>query len=225
MKSDHEALQVSLNYQFSNEALLVQALTHKSANVHNNERLEFLGDAILGFVVADLLYIRHPKAREGELTRRRANLVNGQALAKIAKTFNLGDYLILGSGEKLSGGFRRTSILANCFEAILGAIYLDKGYDICREKIQTWFESYIEKDANSKVMKDAKTCLQEWLQSRKLALPDYTVSDIRGLQHEQIFTVTLTVAGLSQSVVAEGTSRRIAEQNAAKQFLEIVKDD
>lgn len=219
------ALQAHIDYQFDQVNLLVQALTHKSASVHNNERLEYLGDAILGFVIADLLYSRHPKAKEGELTRRRANLVNGKALAELAKSLELGEYLILGPGEKLSGGFRRTSILANCFEALLGAIYLDKGYEACRRKIMTWFARQIEEDAHSKVMKDAKTDLQEWLQSRKFALPKYTVSDIRGLQHEQTFTVMVTVDGLAHSIVAEGKSRRVAEQEAAKQFLELVRND
>lgn len=226
MKQDKlEQLQTRISYVFADIALLSQALTHKSAGAHNNERLEFLGDAILGFIIADLLYQKHPKAREGILTRRRANLVNGRALAKMGKSFDLGDYLILGMGERLSGGFRRESIIADCFEAVIGAIYLDRGYETCQEKVATWFENAILQDAQTEVEKDAKTELQEWLQSKKMSLPIYTVSDIQGLQHEQIFTISLAVEGFDNRIETKGNSRRIAEQKAAKLFLEQVKNE
>tara|TARA_R110002110_G_scaffold404606_1_gene623070 strand:- start:79578 stop:80255 length:678 start_codon:yes stop_codon:yes gene_type:complete len=216
-------LQTRINYSFNDVSLLKKALTHKSAGVHNNERLEFLGDSIVGFVVADLLFHHHPKDKEGTLTRRRANLVNGRALAQMGKQFNLGDYLILGMGEMRSGGFRRESIIADCFEALVGAIYLDKGYVTCREKVNEWFAEAILQDAQTDVEKDAKTELQEWLQSQKMSLPVYVMSDVRGLQHEQIFTITLTVEGFDKRIETEGNSRRIAEQKAAKLFLEQVK--
>lgn len=222
MKSFNE-LQAEIDYVFSNSALLAQALTHKSAHIQHNERLEFLGDAILNFIIADLLFMRFPNAKEGELTRRRANLVNGRALSKKAKCFNLGEYIHLGMGEKLSGGFRRDSILANCFEALLGAIYLDAGYDVLREKIKVWFALDIENESKIAPEKDPKTVLQEWLQAQQKPLPCYQVIQVDGPQHEQIFSVQLCVDGEASPIIATGESRRIAEQRAAKKFLERVK--
>lgn len=216
-------LQVEIEYTFNNQELLTQALTHKSAHIQHNERLEFLGDAILNFVIADLLFKRFPKAKEGELTRRRANLVNGRALSEKAKAFNLGEYVRLGTGEKLSGGFRRQSILANCFEALLGAIYLDADYEVLRNKIETWFEPEIENEAKMAPEKDAKTILQEWLQAQQRPLPQYQVTHVDGPQHEQIFSVQLSIEGVEPPITATGGSRRIAEQRAAKKFLEQVK--
>lgn len=217
------SLQKQIQYSFQNQKLLLQALTHKSANSKNNERLEYLGDAILNFIIADLLYLKFPHAKEGELTRRRANLVNGRALGEKARHFDLGEYLQLGTGEKLSGGFRRESILANCFEAILGALYLDGGYLVCREKIEIWFADDIENELKTAPEKDAKTVLQEWLQAQQKALPVYQVINIEGPQHEQIFSVRLCVEGLDNPITAFGESRRIAEQRAAKVFLEQMK--
>ncbi|MGE4348368.1 MAG: ribonuclease III [Candidatus Berkiella sp.] len=217
------SLQKQIQYSFENQKLLLQALTHKSANSKNNERLEYLGDAILNFIIADLLYLKFPYAKEGELTRRRANLVNGRALGEKARHFGLGEYLQLGTGEKLSGGFRRESILANCFEALLGALYLDGGYLACREKIETWFADELENELKTAPEKDAKTVLQEWLQAQQKSLPVYQVINIEGPQHEQIFSVQLYVEGLHDPIVASGESRRIAEQRAAKIFLEQVK--
>lgn len=216
-------LQKQIQYSFENQKLLLQAFTHKSANAQHNERLEYLGDAILNFIIADLLYLKFPYAKEGELTRRRANLVNGRALGEKARQFDLGEYLHLGTGEKLSGGFRRESILANCFEALLGALYLDGGYSVCRQKIEIWFADDIENESKTAPEKDAKTILQEWLQAQQKALPVYQVIHIDGPQHEQIFSVQLYVDGLDNPIIASGASRRIAEQRAAKIFLEQVK--
>lgn len=222
MNKTNTELQAVIAYEFKTPALLAQALTHKSHSGLHNERLEFLGDAILTFVIADLLYDAFPRAKEGELTRRRANLVNGRALSNKAKQLMLGQYIQLGQGEKLSGGFRRESILANCFEALVGAIYLDGGYDLCLAKIKQWFAEDIQQEQNKKSVKDPKTVLQEWLQARKRALPEYTVIDIVGPQHDQTFHVALSVAGEEEPINASGRSRRIAEQKAAQQFLQQV---
>lgn len=220
-----EDLQTILQYRFHSKALLVQALTHKSHSAQHNERLEFLGDAILNFVIADLLYQKFDHAKEGELTRRRANLVNGKALSKKAKEFNLGAFLLLGQGEKLSGGFRRQSILANSFESIVGAIYLDGGYERIREKLEQWFAAEIALEAQTTPEKDPKTVLQEWLQGQQRPLPQYQVISVDGPQHEQSFCVQLVVDGFDAPIVASGGSRRIAEQRAAKQFLQQVSQE
>lgn len=215
-------LQATIGYRFADETLLEQAMTHKSYCAQNNERLEFLGDSILTFIIADLLYGAFPKAKEGELTRRRANLVNGRALCQKAKELGLGDYILLGQGEKLSGGFRRQSILANTFEALIGALYLDGGYTACREKIEAWFADDIVNERNNTSEKDAKTVLQEWLQAQQRPLPSYQIVSIEGPQHDQVFSVHLFVDGIDEPIPATGGSRRIAEQRAAKKFLEQV---
>lgn len=214
-------LQKKLGYQFGDEQLLVQALTHRSCKGQHNERLEFLGDAVLSMVIAEALFQNFPKTREGDLTRMRASLVKGVTLAEIAKELSLAEFLRLGPGELKSGGARRESIQADAVEAILGAIYLDGGIDACRARILQWFGSRLH-TIEPGVQKDSKTLLQEFLQGRRLALPHYEVIEIRGEAHDQSFTVKCTVAGLSP-VIAEGSSRRKAEQDCAHLVLEQLK--
>ena len=216
-----EALSRKLGYHFSNPGLLECALTHRSAGSYNNERLEFLGDAILNFLVADELYQRFPSASEGELSRARANLVNGSALAVLATAYNLGDFLRLGSGELKSGGFRRESILAGTLEAVIGAAYLDKGFDACRTLVQALYRERLATISPETHPKDPKTRLQEYLQAHKRPLPFYTVTAVEGDAHLQIFKVECVIEGLSPCR-GEGNSRRVAEQNAAQQALRLL---
>ena len=217
------ALERKLNYYFKDKALFIQALTHKSANYKHNERLEFLGDAVLNVVIADLLYQQFSEATEGELTRARASLVNKTTLFEIAREFLLGEYLYLGIGEQRSGGFRRESILADAFEAILGAIYLDSGYAACYRCIENWFKSRIDILKPQEQEKDPKTRLQEWLQASQQPLPKYQVVSIVGEPHSQIFTVSCEVETLGLQVEGTGVSRRYAEQEAARKILESIR--
>ena len=210
---------MKLDYAFRDEALLQLALTHRSAGRPNNERLEFLGDALLGALVAELLFEVHPQASEGELSRLRAQLVNGPALAVIAREMGLGEALRLGPGELKSGGFRRDSILADAFEAVLAAVYLDGGFGACRTLVQQWFAPRVA--ALPKAAKDAKTRLQEWLQARALPLPSYELLDSRGEEHARIFEVRCAVSEPRPlSAQASGSSRRQAEQEAAQAVLD-----
>jgi len=209
----------SLGHTFHDEALLQLALTHRSAARENNERLEFLGDAILSFVISTELYRRFDAIDEGTLSRLRASLVKGETLAVLARGLELGDYLQLGSGEMKSGGFRRASILADTLEAIFGAIFLDTDIATVQRVILDLFRERLDSVDPSRALKDPKTRLQEYLQSRTLPLPEYAVTDIRGKAHEQKFTVSCSVQGLSETVIAEGSSRRKAEQAAAQEAL------
>jgi ribonuclease-3 len=215
-----DQLQQALAYQFKDINLLSQALTHRSKGSTNNERLEFLGDAILGFIAADLLYSQFQQSPEGHLSRFRASLVKKETLAALAREFSLGDYLRLGSGELKSGGFRRDSILADGMEAIFGAMYLDGGLKNVRKLIERCLSSRLDRLSAESDMKDPKTRLQEYLQARRLDLPDYTVTETLGDDHEQEFEVQCKVAGLAQPIKGVGSSRRKAEQAAAKQALE-----
>ncbi|WP_329740527.1 ribonuclease III [Dyella sp. A6] len=203
-----------LTYRFRDPALADLALTHRSAGKPNNERLEFLGDALLGAFVAEMLYEAHPNASEGELSRLRAQLVNGQALAVIARELELGDRLKLGPGELKSGGYRRDSILADAFEALLAAIHLDGGLEACRATVRELFSHRI--DALPRSSKDAKTRLQEWLQGRGLPLPQYELKDCRGEEHARTFDVSCAITE-PLAIIADGSgsSRRAAEQQAA----------
>lgn len=214
-----------LSYTFKNEKNLVAALTHRSASKQHNERLEFLGDAILGMVIAKALYLQFPKQSEGQLTRMRSSLVKGDTLADMGREFELGDLLILGPGELKSGGFRRDSILEDAVEAIIGAIYLEAGMDTSETLILKWFDSRIKLLDPEAVSKDDKTRLQEFLQGNKKPLPIYEVTDIKGKSHDQTFVVTCTVEGLEQALVGKGNSRRKAEQRAAKQAFEKLTHD
>ncbi|MBS0286140.1 MAG: ribonuclease III [Proteobacteria bacterium] len=220
-----EVLERHLGYVFTNKALLLQALTHKSAHHLNNERLEFLGDAILNFVVADLLFSQFTQATEGELTRARASLVNQDSLHEIALTLSLSDYLNLGLGEQKSGGHRRGSILADTLEAIICAIYQDSDFTIVRAFIERLFITKIAELNLEEQEKDPKTQLQEWLQGQRKALPKYHIVSMIGEPHAQTFIVRCEVEGIMQVVEGIGSSRRIAEQIAAKKMLEIITHD
>ena len=207
-----------LGYTFTDDALLRTALTHRSAAGANNERLEFLGDSILNFVIAEALFEHYPKAREGELSRLRASLVKGDTLADAARAIELGDYLNLGSGELKSGGFRRDSILADALEALLAAVYLDSDFATCRALIRRLFGQQLAALPAADQLKDPKTRLQEALQARQQALPVYDVLAVSGEPHDQKFTVRCTIDN-GLVTVAEGASRRKAEQEAARQAL------
>lgn len=211
----------ALGYTFRDTAWLLLALTHRSVSGnHNNERLEFLGDSILNFLVADWLYQRFPDEKEGRLSRLRATLVKQDTLAELAREFKLGDYLLLGPGELKSGGFRRDSILADTVEAVLGAIYRDcVSMETCEARIRAWYGNRIEALAEATVIKDSKSRLQELLQSRRLELPVYSVVSIEGEAHNQHFTVECQVPGLPDLTRGAGPTRRHAEQDAAAAAL------
>ena len=210
---------MELNYRFRDAALLELALTHRSMGRPNNERLEFLGDAMLGAIVAQMLYEAHPKASEGELSRLRAQLVNGNALAVVARDLKLGDQLKLGPGELKSGGFRRDSILADAFEAVLAAVYLDGGFAACSATVHELFSERIAELRRSS--KDAKTRLQEWLQARGLPLPQYELTGSHGEDHAKTFDVScVLVEPVPVTVEACASSRRAAEQDAAEVVLQ-----
>jgi ribonuclease-3 len=211
-----------LEYAFSNEALLTEALTHRSAASINNERLEFLGDGILNFVIAARLYEQYPDMQEGDLSRLRASLVNKDSLADIAKLLGLGEYIQLGSGELKSGGRRRDSILADAVEAILGAVYLDGGFDTCRRLVLRLYAEKLQNIPDVQTLKDPKTRLQELLQSRHFSLPEYTVLEVSGKAHKQMFRVECKIEELECITSAEGRSRRKAEQAAAELAIEEV---
>lgn len=219
MISSYQKLCKQLGYFFADLGLLELALTHRSFGGKNNERLEFLGDSILNYIIAEELFHRFEKAKEGELSRLRASLVKGVTLANLAREFNLGDYLKLGAGELKSGGFRRDSILEDAVEAIIGAIYLDAGMDTCRQHVLHWFKSRLEATSLKEVTKDAKTRLQEYMQAHKYALPQYDVTEIVGEPHDQTFYVSCVVEVFSEPVVGKGSNRRIAEQRAAAKIL------
>ncbi|AXR07202.1 ribonuclease III [Salinimonas sediminis] len=209
-----------LDYRFKNVDLLEQALTHRSAAKLHNERLEFLGDAVLGMVVADALYQAFPEVPEGKLTRMRSTLVKGETLAELAREANVGELVKLGQGELKSGGHRRSSILADAMEAVLGAIYLDAGLETVRGVILNLWDERINALNPNEHPKDNKTRLQEFLQSRRQPLPVYDVVNISGKDHAQTFDVSCTVSQVDTPVVASGNSRRKAEQQAAKLMLE-----
>ena len=220
--SDYHQLGARLGYTFHNPAFLETALTHRSADKNHYERMEFLGDAVLNFVISSELYQLFPQASEGELSRLRAHLVKGESLSKIAGELALGEFLRLGSGELKSGGFRRKSILADALEAIIGAIYLDAGFDAARQFITRTFSDDMARVGEVKQLKDPKTRLQEYMQARALALPVYEVVKTTGQTHNQTFEVTCTVNLLDKPVCGRGSSRRQAEQAAAEQALELL---
>ena len=205
-----------IGHAFDNMALLELAMTHRSFGGQNNERLEFLGDSIVNFVIAEALFERFPQAREGQLSRLRARLVRGQTLAELAREMEFGECLRLGSGEMKSGGHRRDSILADAVEAVLGAIYLDAGMDTARARVLTWYADRLESINLQDTQKDPKTRLQEFLQSRQSLLPRYEVVSVEGEAHDQTFTVECHVELLATHTVGTGSSRRHAEQQAAE---------
>ncbi len=216
-------LLAALKYQFSDPALLARALTHRSHGAPHNERLEFLGDALLGVIIAEVLYARFPAADEGQLTRTRATLVNRDSLAQVAGELALGPRLLLGEGELKSGGWRRASILANTLEAIIGAIYLDGGFEACRGAVMQWFAARLASVDPTATAKDSKTRLQEFLQSRQLPLPVYQTSEVSGPPHDQSFIIACVVEGVTAPIQASGRSRREAEQEAARLALAALK--
>jgi len=209
---------LKLEYHFRDSGLAELALTHRSVGRPNNERMEFLGDALVNMLVAELLYEAHPHASEGELSRLRAQLVNGHALAAVARELDLGSRLHLGPGELKSGGFRRDSILADAFEAMLAAVYLDGGFDACRDTVRALFSERVAAIPRSR--KDAKTRLQEWLQARSLALPEYDLIGSHGEDHAKTFDAVCHVSEPREiRIEGHGGSRRAAEQAAAEGML------
>jgi len=218
----YEKLEKKIGYSFNNRDFLLQALTHRSMGGAHNERLEFLGDSLLGMFVAEALYVKFPKVTEGDLSRMRSTLVCGQTLAELARDFGTGDFLLLGPGELKSGGFRRDSILADSVEAIIAAIYLDSDIKQCETLVLSWYQSRLNKIEPGVSQKDPKTQLQEWLQGRRLPLPTYTVLEVTGQAHNQKFTMSCEIDGVEEKSVGVGTSRRKAEQNAALKALEVI---
>ena len=222
-RPDQGASPAFAGHVFHDAALLAQALTHRSAGSPHNERLEFLGDALVNQFVAEALYLHWPKADEGALTRARAELVRESALAGLARELRLGERLVLGPGEMKTGGHRRDSILADALEALVAAIHLDAGFETCRAVVLPWFEPLIAAlPSPNKVGKDAKTRLQEWLQARGKGLPVYAVLEEGGEDHARIFRVGCTLAEPSLASEGEGGSRRAAEQAAAGAMLELL---
>lgn len=215
----YERLTAALGHRFTDTALLRQALTHRSHGSANNERLEFLGDSILNCTVAALLYSRFAGINEGDLSRHRARLVRQEALASIAENLQLGNYLQLGEGELKSGGARRPSILADALEAVFGAVFLDAGFEAARSLIERLYQPMFSTLDPNQSGKDPKTALQEVLQARRLALPRYGLVQTRGEAHAQEFEVECLIPELSIRCTGCGSSRRIAEQNAARQAL------
>ena len=211
-----------IDYQFKSIEFLELALTHRSANSQHNERVEFLGDGILNFVVAEALYHNYPNATEGELSRYRSTLVNKDTLAEIAKELDLGDYIRLGSGELKSGGFRRASILADGLEAIIAAVLLDTGFESAKKLILNLFQNKIDV-VNEQNLKDPKSRLQEYLQSRGQNLPLYTVMSIEGDPHNQTFKIKCDIPELNIIVEGKGSSRRKAEQLAAESAMQLIE--
>lgn len=215
-----------IGHRFNDPGLLDQALTHRSAGAPHNERLEFLGDALINLIVAEALYVHWPKADEGALTRARAELVRESALAPIARELELGARLTLGPGEMKSGGHRRDSILADALEAVIGAIYLDSDFQTCRAAVLPWFDKAIAAlPPPHKVGKDAKTRLQEWLQGRQKPLPVYALMSESGEDHAKTFQVSCTLVQPPLTTQGVAASRRAAEQVAAEVALERLKID
>ncbi len=221
MKQDYNRLSQALTYRFKQEDYLTTALTHRSAGTSNNERLEFLGDALLSCIMAEELFKRFPEAREGELTRFRANLVKRDTLVKIAQRLDLGQYLRLGGGELKTGGEQRASILADAVEAIIGAVFLDSSMVACQTVVLHLWQDVLN-DLSPRKIKDPKTRLQEYLQAKQQPLPTYRVLSIGGTPHAQEFEVECLVPGLAQSTNGNAESRRRAEQSAAAKALRVL---
>ncbi|MBT8100879.1 MAG: ribonuclease III [Gammaproteobacteria bacterium] len=209
----------TLDYRFDDPALFAQALTHRSASGASNERLEFLGDAVLDFVVSEIVYAAMPAADEGDLSRLRSSLVKDSSLAGLAADIGLGEHLILGGGERKSGGHRRKSILADTLEALFGAVYLDAGYSAAKAIIARTFGDRLVNLPDPRELRDPKTRLQEWLQARHLPLPDYELIEISGEAHKQRFEIRCSVDGVESAARGKSSSRRRAEQKAAERML------
>lgn len=217
-------LSETLGYTFKNVSLLEQALTHRSFEGSDNyERLEFLGDAVLNFTIAEALFRKFPKATEGELTRLRATLVKGDTLGEMGKGMGLGDVLRLGLGELNTGGFRRSSTIEDAFEAVMGAIFLDSDIHTIQALILKWFAPLLAKVTPETAIRDAKSRLQEWLQAKNMSLPTYELLREQGPDHDKIFYVRCHVAALKLTSEGQGISKKLAEQNAAQTMLELLE--
>ena len=212
-----------LGYQFTNANLLKLALTHCSSDEINNERLEFLGDSIVNFVIAEALYQQFPYAQEGDLSRWRASLVNRDALGNLARELKIGRFILLGIGELKNGGNERQSILSCTMEALIGAIYLDGGFAVTRDCIFRWYQPALKLLSNAASHKDPKTQLQEYLQGLHQPLPIYEIESVQGQSHQQVFTVSCVIADIEEKIYGTGSSRRRAEQAAAEKMLGILK--
>lgn len=221
----YQRLEQRLGYHFEDQRQLQLALTHRSHGATNNERLEFLGDSILNFVVGEELFKRFPEVREGQLSRLRSQLVKGDTLAELAREFELGECLVLGEGEMKSGGHGRDSILADSVEAIIGAIYLASGLEVCRERVLTWFAPRLDMLGLNTSAKDSKSRLQEYMQAQRQPLPEYVVAEVGGEGHAQVFTIECRVALAKQPTRATASSRREAEKQAAALMLTQLKID
>ena len=223
MENRLDALQRRIGYRFTDAQLLSRALTHRSFGADHNERLEFLGDAVLSLAISGLLFERFAGSDEGDLTRVRAHLVREDSLHRVAVQLGLPDVLNLGEGEARGGGAQRASILADALEAVLGATFLDGGFDAARALVQGLFGEVIQTTDVASWSKDAKTELQEWLQARRLPEPTYRISATRGQAHAQTFEVECVVPALNLTESGEGRSRRVAEQEAARRMLDALK--
>jgi len=216
-------LEKSIKYKFKDDSLLILAMTHRSHSGKNNERLEFLGDSILNFVVADLLFKKFNYLDEGDLSRLRSQLVKEEPLSKLGNGLKIGDFLNLGIGELKSSGWRRPSILADAFEALIGAIFIDGGMKSAYKFIEDSYLELIEKINPKEIYKDPKTILQEFLQAQKVSLPSYEVINVEGEAHNQLFTVICVVSKFDVKVEGGGRSRKIAEQEAAKEAMATIE--
>jgi len=220
-----EQIEKILNYHFNDNSLLELALTHRSFQGKNNERLEFLGDSILNFIIAELLFKKFNLLPEGDLSRLRSQLVKSETLSEIGILLQLGDYLILGEGELKSSGWRRPSILADSVEAIIGAVFIDGGISAASNLILGWFKDRIDSINPDNIQKDSKSVLQELLQGKKIPLPDYNIVSIEGEAHCQHFRVSCSIPKLGLSIEGDGSSRKIAEQSAAEEILKKLKNN
>ena len=221
--SNIDDLMERLGHRFQNQKLLENALSHRSTGSDNNERLEFLGDSVLGFIITSELYQRYPKAHEGNLSRMRASLVNGETLASMAINLGVSEALRLGIGEQKSGGQKRHAILTDGLEAVVGAIFMDGGMENCKRCVLNWYGEGVDDLSKLTPTKDAKSKLQEWLQAHKLPLPEYKVK-ITGEAHAQTFIITCQVVGLAHTTEGTSSTRRKAEQIAAERFLELLNE-
>ena len=220
-----EQLEKILKYHFNDKSLLELALTHRSFQGKNNERLEFLGDSILNFIIAESLFKEFNLLPEGDLSRLRSQLVKSATLSEIGIDLNLGDYLILGEGELKSSGWRRPSILADSVEAIIGAVFIDGGISSANKLITGWYQERLEAINPNNIQKDAKSVLQELLQAKKIPLPEYSVVSIEGEAHNQYFKVSCSIPKLGLSIEGEGASRKVAEQSAAEESIKKLQNN
>ena len=225
MSDGLSALEQALHYRFKDPALLAQALTHRSAAGSNNERLEYLGDGLLNFVIGEAAYTQWHRAPEGDLSRLRASLVCEDSLARLAKGLKISDHLRMGGGELKSGGYRRESILADALEALIGAIYLDGGFEPARETILHLFAESLATLPEPETLKDSKTRLQEYLQGDSRPLPEYRVLSEHGPPHRRVFQVACKLSDSGHETESGGTSRKQAEQDAARLMFEKLKGE